>query len=197
MAISVGPTLFAILKYSLKHNYKAGIAFVLGVSASDIMYVVIANAAASWLQTISGYNRYIAYAGGTLLVIFGLAGLFKKHKTEDPNVEKLEISGGHYVKIWMGGFLINTINPGVILTWLSAVGATANATISYRVLLFGSCLGLILSIDFLKVFLAESIRRKLTAKSINFMHRLSAVILLVIGLFLIISSLLDLQFVKG
>jgi threonine/homoserine/homoserine lactone efflux protein len=49
MAISVGPTLFAVIKYSLNHSYKAGIAFILGVSLSDIMYVTIANVAAYWL----------------------------------------------------------------------------------------------------------------------------------------------------
>ena len=36
LAISVGPTLFALIKYSLHYSYKAGIAFVIGVSVSDI-----------------------------------------------------------------------------------------------------------------------------------------------------------------
>ena len=56
MAISVGPTLFAIIKYSLNHSYKTGLAFVMGVSISDIMYVSIANLAAPWLDFIYKYD---------------------------------------------------------------------------------------------------------------------------------------------
>src|ERR1035437_10250332 len=55
MAISVGPTLFAVIKYSLNFSYKAGLAFVLGVSVSDIMYVTLANVAASWLEYLKPY----------------------------------------------------------------------------------------------------------------------------------------------
>ncbi|MBZ0098946.1 MAG: LysE family translocator, partial [Taibaiella sp.] len=66
LAISVGPTLFAILKYSLNHSYKAGLAFILGVSISDILYVVVANLAASWLEILHDYSRQIAYGGAVI-----------------------------------------------------------------------------------------------------------------------------------
>ena len=36
MAISVGPTLFAVIKYSLSYTYRAGLAFVLGLSLIHI-----------------------------------------------------------------------------------------------------------------------------------------------------------------
>src|SRR5690606_38456550 len=153
MSISVGPTLFAVLKYSLNHSYKAGIAFILGVSISDIMYVTIANVAASWLEALSEHQRTIAYGGAILLIVIGLIGLFGKYTPKRPYSAKVNISGGHYFRIWGSGFLINTINPGVIVTWLAAVTATANTTDLYRFMLFGSCLGLILSVDFAKVFL--------------------------------------------
>ena len=56
LAFSVGPTLFALMKYSLHYSYKAGIAFVIGVSVSDIIYVVIANAATSMLAVLNTYD---------------------------------------------------------------------------------------------------------------------------------------------
>ena len=197
MAISVGPTLFAIIKYSLKLSYKAGIAFVLGVSVSDILYVIIANAAANWLQVLRGFDNYIAYIGGALLVIIGLVGIFKKQKDDGPAGEDFVITNRHYFNIWLGGFMVNTINPAVIFWWLSAVTATANMHLTYRIILFGTCLGLVLSIDFSKVFLAEAIRRKLTTNVIGLLHKLSALILLIIGLLLILSTAFNLHIVKG
>jgi threonine/homoserine/homoserine lactone efflux protein len=115
MAISVGPTLFAVIKYSLNHSYKAGLAFVLGVSFSDILYVTIANVAASWLEMLNEHKRAIAFGGAVILIIVGLSGLIKKYKPTKSTEPKLTISGGHYFKIWLSGFLINTVNPGVII----------------------------------------------------------------------------------
>src|SRR5690606_37221421 len=120
---------FAVIKYSLHHSYKAGIAFILGASVSDILYVTIANVAASWLEMLETYERWIAYGGAVILIGVGVAGFFGKYKPRRPSAgQQITISGAHYFKIWSSGFLINTINPGVIITWLAAVTATANTT---------------------------------------------------------------------
>ncbi len=188
LAISVGPTLFAVIRYSLTNSYKAGLAFVLGVSFSDISYVVIANLAAVWLMYLEEYKKLISYGGAVALVIVGLVGLLSKNKQQDPGKEPKVITGGHYFKIWLSGFLINTLNPGVFITWLGAVTAIASMTIFYRIIFFTSCLGLILSIDFLKVFLADRIRRQLNAKRILILQKISALCILGIGLALAVST---------
>lgn len=190
MAVSVGPTLFAVIRYSLNHHYKAGLAFVLGVSISDIMYVTVANVASHWLEALSEYKNQIGIAGAIILMIVGGAGILKKYQPTRPSSEPTIITGGHYIRIWFSGFIINTINPGVIITWLAAVTATATgATTAYRILLFGTCLGLILSIDFLKVFLADVIRKKLTPRRLMYLQKTSAVCLLLIGIALLLETL--------
>jgi threonine/homoserine/homoserine lactone efflux protein len=180
----------------MNHSYKAGIAFVLGVSLSDIMYVTIANVAAQWLEVLNEHKTIIAYAGAILLIIMGGVGLFGKYKPKRPSTAGETITGGHYFRIWLSGFLINTINPGVIITWLAAVTATANTSSFYRFVLFGCCLGLILSVDFFKVFLADSIRRKLTLRRILYLHRISAGCIFAIGLALLLSTAFGIQFTK-
>lgn len=196
MAVSVGPTLFAVIRYSLHHSYKSGLAFVLGVSLSDIMYVTVANVAASWLEVLNEYERYIAFGGAVVLIIIGAIGLLKKYKPKRPSNKPLPVGGGHYFKIWLSGFLINTLNPGVIVTWLAAVTATANTSMLYRIVLFGVCLVLILSVDFLKVFLADSIRRKLTLRRIMYLQKFSAACIFTIGVALLISTAFNVQFKK-
>lgn len=191
MAISVGPTLFAVIKYSLESSYKAGIAFVIGVSVSDIMYVTLANYAASWLILLGNYKTVIGISGAIILIAAGLVGLVKKQKSIEFTGTGLKIQKGDLLKIFASGYLINTVNPGVIISWLSAVTATANTTSFYRFTLFGTCLFLILSIDFLKVLLAEKIRRSLTEKRIMLLQKLSSVILMILGLLLILSTCLN------
>jgi threonine/homoserine/homoserine lactone efflux protein len=194
MAISVGPTLFAVIRYSLNHSYKAGLAFVLGVSFSDILYVAVANFAATWLEVLNDHKTTIAYAGAAILIIVGLAGVLKKYKPVKPSTGKIKITGSHYFTIWLSGFLINTINPGVIIIWLGAVTAIANTTTLYRVTFFGSCLLIVLGIDFIKVFLADSIRRKLTIRRIMYLQKTSAICILVVGIALLVSTAFNIHF---
>jgi len=188
MAISVGPTLFAIIRYSLNLGYKAGLAFVLGVSVSDVMYVTIANIAAYWLQYLAPYEKYIALGGSLVLMGMGITGLLRKIKPKRPSVGAIKISGGHYIKIWLSGFLVNTLNPGVLITWLGAVTITAGSSAFYRFVLFGVALVIILSIDFSKVFLAGRIKHLLTMRRIIYVQRFSALCLLGIGLALFFST---------
>jgi threonine/homoserine/homoserine lactone efflux protein len=185
MAISVGPTLFAVIRYSLNHSYKAGLAFVLGVSVSDILYVTLANLATPWLEALHKYEKWLAYIGGGLLAIIGLVGLLSKYKPQRPKQTKTTLSRGHYARIWTSGFLINTINPGVVVNWLGAVTIIAKQGTGFRVIFFSCCLGLVLGIDFLKVFLADSIRKRLTLRLIMYLQKISALCLFGAGLFLI------------
>ena len=188
MAISVGPTLFAVIKYSMTNSYKAGLAFVFGVSLSDILYVTIANLAASWLLVLDSYRDYIAYVGSAILIIVGLVGLLSKAKPKDINDAPATITGGHYFRIWASGFIINTVNPGVIISWLTAVSATANSSGPYRFILFATCLILILAIDFLKVFLAGRIRLLLTPQRVVYVQKASSLILGGLGVLLLAKT---------
>ena len=191
MAISVGPTLFAIIKYSLSYSYMAGLAFVLGVSVSDGLYVLIANVAAAWLQYLAPYERGIAIGGSLILIGMGATGLLRRHVPKRPSGIPIVMSGGHYARIWLSGFLVNTLNPGVLITWLGAVTITVNSSGFYRFILFGTALVIILGIDFSKVFLAGKIKRYLTMRRIIYVQRISAACILGIGLMLFFSTVLS------
>ena len=188
MAISVGPTLFAVIRYSLAHSYRAGVAFVLGVSLSDALYVTLANLAAPFLELLHRYEKWLAYGGGALLVIIGAVGLFSKYKPQRPSQRVVDTSRHRYLSIFGSGFLINTINPGVIINWLAATTAIAGQSAAYRVVFFATCLTIVLGIDFGKVFLADAIRKKLTLRLVMWLQRISAFCLFAAGLALIIAT---------
>jgi threonine/homoserine/homoserine lactone efflux protein len=191
MAISVGPTLFAIIGYSLNHSYKTGLAFVLGVSVSDIIFVTLANIATPWLQVMEHYEKPVAIGGGSILLILGLVGLIRKYKPKRPSSKIMVLTKGHYVKIWLSGFLMNTLNPGVILNWLAAVAITAAQTTGYRILFFGACLTLVLGVDTLKVLLADGIGKRLTLRKVMYLQRISSFFLFIIGAGIIAITLLN------
>ncbi|NCX94832.1 MAG: hypothetical protein EBX41_00230 [Chitinophagia bacterium] len=188
MAISVGPTLLAIIKYSMHSSRKAALAFVLGVSVSDIMYVSVANLATSWLKMLESHIRYIGTFGGLLLVIVGLIGFWGKRTIIDPNQAPDTISGSKYFRIWLSGFLVNSLNPGVIVSWLSLVTVAINHSGFYRLVLFGVCLFLVLGIDVLKILLAAKIKKLLTPLRIGYVQNISSLLFVAIGIWLIITT---------
>ena len=193
MAISVGPTIFAILKYSISYGWKAGMSFVIGVSLSDIIFVILANQASGWLYGLLSHEKLIGYLGSTVFILIGLYGFFKKIKVTRNKQDMATVSNRDYWKIFSSGFVLNCFNPGVILTWITSVAAISNMTNSYRILFFGSCLSLILGFDFLKVFLAQSIRTSLTPRNIIYLNRISAICMFAIGLFLFIKIAIDIK----
>lgn len=193
MAISVGPTLFAVLKYSVNHSYKAGLAFVLGVSISDILFVTVANMASPWLEWLHQYERTMKYGFSALLLGIGIYGLVKKFKPVRPTARVLNISSSLYAKIFFSGFLMNTFNPALILQWIAVATAMARELPLYRIVFFSSCLGLVLGIDVLKVFLADIIRRRLTLRRTMYLNRISALFIFGFGVAILALAIFNIE----
>ena len=131
------------------------------------------------------------------LMAIGVSGLIRKLKPQRPSSVPLQVTSGQYVQIWLSGFLVNTLNPGALITWLGAVTLIANTSGYYRFVLFGVALIIILTIDFSKVYLADRIKRLLTIRRVIYVQRFSAVCILLIGLSLFISTTFNLQFNKN
>jgi threonine/homoserine/homoserine lactone efflux protein len=193
MSISVGPTIFAILRYSLQSGWKAGMSFVLGVSISDILYVALANTASSQLSQLLKHMTFIGYAGAGLFIIMGITALFKKVKVNRHAADDANVPGRQYTRIVASGFLMNSLNPGVIITWLSAVAAIATFNNNERITFFSACLLLILGFDLLKVLLAQRIRKHLTPRTILYLNRISALCIVGMGIFMFIKTYLGIK----
>ncbi len=193
MSVSVGPTIFAIIKYSISYGWRAGLSFVIGVSLSDSIYVFCANVASGWLNDLMSHEKLIGFIGSAVFIVLGLYGFFKKIKVTRHKGDMATVSSKKYYKIFASGFLMNTFNPGVILTWITSVAAIANMGSGYRFLFFASCLSVILGFDLLKVFLAQIIRNKLTPRNIIYLNRISALCLFGIGLFIFIVIYFDIK----
>jgi threonine/homoserine/homoserine lactone efflux protein len=189
LILSVGPTIFAILKYSITYGHRAGISYVLGVAVSDAMYVILANAAATLLTMAQDYQKPIGLAGSSLLMIMGIFGFFKKLHVKRGSDNVLPMGKLGVIKIFMNGFLINTLNPAVILAWTTMTLTVSTETVSYRTVMFGTTLALALCGDFLKVFMANKVRKLLTPRNIIYLQRTSAVIIFALGLIIFIKTL--------
>jgi threonine/homoserine/homoserine lactone efflux protein len=188
LSISVGPIVFAIIKLSLKFGHKAGYAFVAGVSMSDILLVVLGNAAAELVRTAMQFENYIAGAGAALLFLMGTWSLlFRKDPVMDNSDLALEFRKRDIARFGLQGFFMNSLNPAPIFFWLTTVTAFAYLPLDERLVLFAGCLAMVLGIDILKVLLAGKIRSLLTPTTLHRINQFSALVLIGFGLAIVIG----------
>ncbi len=189
LAISVGPVIFAILKQSINNGHKAGYVFVAGISISDISLVIVCNLFTSLFSTALEHRMFIAIGGSIFLVVVGIYTLFfKKVETdEDNNLVDKKFRKRDLLAIFLSGFFINILNPGVLLFWFAWTAAiladsqTSPDPLQYRAIVFGTCLVFVLLTDIAKVALAARLRSKLTPKILHNINRISGLILIGFG----------------
>ena len=96
------------------------------------------------------------------------------------------ITTGKHAQLTLAGFLINTINPAVMIFWLTtATAIAATHSVKQRVIIFSTCLVLNSSVDIAKVVLAGKIRKNMNERNIKLINKISGTILLVFGIALL------------
>lgn len=186
LSISVGPVIFSIVKQSLNSGPRGGMAFVLGVSASDISLVLISNVFTELFGYLVKHKEFIGIAGSIFLISLGVYFLFfKKVKVDDSGVQVMPVRKRDYAKIFLSGYFMNTLNPAVFIFWLTTSTTLITLSIQNRIIAFVTCLAFVLATDILKVIMAQKIRKKLTPHNIQLLSRINGMILLGFGIVLL------------
>ncbi len=181
LALSVGPVIFTIIKQSIYNGHEGGFSFVAGVWISDIVLVILSNAFTELVKELLEYKKLIGYTGSSFLLAMGIYYLFFKKIKIRTNGGGLEVKLDRkdHTQIFLSGFLINTLNPSVIIFWL--VNATAFAvthTVQQRIIIFTTCILFNILADAAKVLLAGSLRKRLTVHNISLITKISGGILI-------------------
>ena len=186
LSISVGPVIFSIIKQSINNGHRGGLAFVLGVSASDITLVFVSNVFTTVFSYLVKHRNFIGVGGSIFLIIIGIYFLFfKKVKVDDSGVQVLQLRKRDYIKTFLSGYFMNTLNPAVFIFWLTTSTTLITLSIEYRIIAFVTCLVFVLATDILKVMMAQKIRKRLTPHNIQILSRVNGLVLLGFGLVLL------------
>ena len=188
LSISVGPVIFSILKQSINNGVRGGLAFVLGVSLSDVTLAVISNFFTELFAEFLERKTEIGIVGSTFLISVGIYFLFfKKVDVTETGKQLIKVRKRDYLYLALAGYFMNNLNTAIIIIWHTTSIAFISNTLHERIIIFGIALGLVLLGDIIKVVLGGKLRRRLTLKNILLINRINGVILIGFGVALIIG----------
>lgn len=186
LAISVGPIVFTVIKQSLSNGLKGGLAFISGIFISDVFLVICSNFFTQFFVVLSNYRKPLGIAGSILLLSVGVYYLFfKKTEIKEAGDLPFQFRKRDFARLFFSGAVMNLLNPGIIVFWLSTATAFADHRFQDRMVIFSTALLWALAADVLKVTLANRIRQKLTYKNIHRINQINGLILIGFGVVLL------------
>ena len=188
---SVGPIVFTVIKQSIINGRDGGLSFIAGIWLSDVMMVILSNAFSEIVKSLLDFKKPIGITGSAFLIALGVFYLFfKKTKMRNEEDNSFKVSAGTHAKLAASGFLINTLNPGIIAFWLTTTTTIAiSHTVKERILIFTTCIIINLAADVCKVFLADKLSAKLNHKNLTLITKISGGLIIVFGLILLAGIL--------
>lgn len=187
LTIMIGPVFFLLLNTSIKKGFKPAAYLAAGVALSDIMYIIVAYFGSSMIGSFNHYNSEIGWFGGGLLILFGFIAIFKKVTVSSKEIKLPDDSKTLLIDTGKG-FVMNTLNPFVLVFWIGVITALNAGQMvgkSHALIFFAMVMLTVFSTDLLKAFLASKLKKLLTSTILIWLNRISGLALICYGMKLI------------
>ena len=193
----LGPIFFVLIETSIREGFKSALFLNLGVFASDAVCVILAYYGTSGFVEDLSHNLYFYLIGGLIFISFGVSKLYKVKKEKEAvkkkEVKTLDIKEKGFFVLFSKGFLLNIVNPSLILFWLGAMAFALSSfpddTSSLTWYFVGTLLT-VLTVDILKVYAARKLKKFLSEKFMFWLNFGVGVLFVIAGVSLMVRPLI-------
>lgn len=189
-SITPGPGVFALLARSINTNFKECIPLALGMTISDIIYLILACLGLSTIANNYSLLFEFIRIAGALYLIYLAYKMFSSPIKLDESSEKL--SKKSFIVTFFQGFLISASNPKVILfyiaflpTFLDIKSLSNNDVVLVSFLAF---IALMFGLMSVSLFAHQSKKYLKNSKSIKRLNYFAGSLMLTAGGFLLINK---------
>ncbi len=198
ISITIGPAFFAIIQTAISHGFRSGMLLALGIVLSDLTLILLCYlGATAFFDNNSNnlHNLYLGIGGGALLIAFGSITFTRKpemFKRRNPKYST-QIKTPKPLTYILKGYFMNIANPFLIFFWLAAISwvkanAPDNQLLNFAISFFTGTLIVIFSMDLLKCFIANKIKKYLTIRLLFWINKTVGITLAAFGIALILKS---------
>lgn len=180
LALLIGPVFFALIQTSIEKGFPSGAGMALGIALSDALYIVIASMGVAVLADNQDFQMWLGWIGGLIMLIFGFVNLLKKVQGNREQQQREEPSANLF-RQFIKGFVLNGINPFVLLFW---IGIASMVALQYqyprqeKLLFFAAIVLTVLLLDFTKAYAANRLRKILSSRFMSWMNRIVGIVLI-------------------
>jgi threonine/homoserine/homoserine lactone efflux protein len=190
LSFLIGPVFFVLLEISITKGFRAALSFDLGVILADVFFIAVAYLGSYRLIQSLKDDPALYIFGGIIMVTYGLITFFKLRKAikSEEDEEVVELIKKDYLNLFIKGFLLNFINIGVLGFWLLIIITfipKLKMETSGVVWFFTTVIVSYIITDIGKIVLAKQLRNKLTPTNIIKIKKISSILLVVFGCFLL------------
>jgi threonine/homoserine/homoserine lactone efflux protein len=180
LTLMIGPVFFALIQTSIEKGFASGASMAVGIALSDATYVLIASMGVAVLANSPEFQAWLGVLGGFIMLTFGIGNIQKK-VVENRESVSVDATNNTFRQI-MKGFLLNGINPFVLIFWFGIAALNYNHSLEQKTAFFVGILLTVLLTDFLKAFTANKLRRWLTPLFMNRMNKLVGIALIIFSI---------------
>lgn len=193
LSLLVGSVFFLLIDTSIKKGFKRGVYLSLGVLLSDMFYIAITYFSSVAAGVVNNYKWEIGWAGGLLLMVFGIVTMLKKPNIKSADLDLSDKGSSGWVEV-LKGFLMNLLNPFVLIFWLGVSGSVSSGnsfTYMHTVIFFISVLTTVFLTDVIKAWSASKLRAFLKPNLLIWVNRVSGFGLLLFGIRMIYKMVIS------
>lgn len=183
LTIFIGPVFFALIQTSIERGFYAGLYMAFGIALSDAFYISLTYFGFSQLFNSNDVNLGLGIVGGIIMIGFGINSFFKRInpvKVQGISASSKVVFSKQIVK----GFVLNGINPSVLLFW---IGIASMATVNYHysgndaIVFFAAIIATVFLTDVLKAYVAHKLKNLLNSSVILILNKIVGVGLILFG----------------
>lgn len=184
LTMSFGAGFFALVQTSITRGVRKGLLIALGAVISDAIYIFMALFATGFIsEELPKYDKFIRIGAMLAFLAIGIRTIYKSSKILNEGV--IENKSTFY--FISKGFLLNKLNPMILITWLG-ITAFLRSSLQYHlielIVFFGAVM---LSVFATQAFICYSSGKIKRLLSEQFIHRLNIITgILFIGLGILI-----------
>lgn len=180
LTLMIGPVFFALIQTSIEKGFASGGSMAVGIALSDAIYVLVASLGVAVMANSPKFQGWLGLVGGTIMLVFGIGNFLKKIKEASPQQTNFEAHG--LAKEALKGFLLNGINPFVLLFWFGIAALNYHYNFNQKICFFMGILLTVLVTDLLKAYTATKLRKWLTPKFMLRMNKLVGIALIIFSI---------------